>query len=42
MGLPSLPKETLFALDFSQIFSATFFTVVIAFMFVDISTPRVP
>ncbi|MGH1483499.1 MAG: NCS2 family permease [Geminicoccales bacterium] len=36
VGLPSLPKETLFALDFSQIFSATFFTVVIAFMFVDI------
>ena len=36
VGLPSLPDETLFALDFSQIFSATFFTVVIAFMFVDI------
>ena len=36
VGLPSLPKETLFALDFSQIFSATFLTVVIAFMFVDI------
>lgn len=36
VGLPSLPKESLFALDFSQIFSATFFTVVIAFMFVDI------
>ena len=36
VGLPSLPQETLFALDFSQIFSATFFTVVIAFMFVDI------
>ena len=36
VGLPSLPKETLFALDFSQIFSATFLTVVIAFIFVDI------
>jgi AGZA family xanthine/uracil permease-like MFS transporter len=36
MSLPALPKETLFALDFSQIFSATFFTIVIAFMFVDI------
>ncbi|MDH3658832.1 MAG: NCS2 family permease [Alphaproteobacteria bacterium] len=36
VGLPSLPKETLFALDFSQIFTGTFFTVVIAFMFVDI------
>ncbi|MGI9335489.1 MAG: NCS2 family permease [Gammaproteobacteria bacterium] len=36
VGLPSLPSESLFALDFSQVFSATFFTVVIAFMFVDI------
>ncbi len=36
VSLPQLPKETLMALDFSQIFSATFFTVVIAFMFVDI------
>lgn len=36
VGLPSMPQESLFALDFSQIFSATFITVVIAFMFVDI------
>ncbi|MCB1804572.1 MAG: NCS2 family permease [Candidatus Competibacteraceae bacterium] len=35
-SLPALPQESLFALDFSQVFTATFMTVVIAFMFVDI------
>ena len=35
-SLPSLPKESFMALDFSQVFTATFITVVIAFMFVDI------
>jgi AGZA family xanthine/uracil permease-like MFS transporter len=33
---PSLPKETLGAFDFSQILTATFITVVLAFLFVDI------
>ena len=36
ISLPSLPEETLLALDFSQIFSATLLTVIIAFLFVDI------
>ena len=36
MSWPTLPKETLFALDFSRIFSGAFLTVVIAFLFVDI------
>jgi len=36
MSTPRLPTETLMAMDFSQILSATFITVVIAFMFVDI------
>jgi len=36
ISFPSLPKETLLALDFSQIFTGTLLTVVIAFFFVDI------
>ena len=36
MAWPSLPEETLMALDFSQIFSGALITVVIAFLFVDI------
>ncbi|WP_315982056.1 hypothetical protein [Aliamphritea spongicola] len=36
VAMPSLPKETFMALDFSQIFNATLITVVIAFLFVDI------
>ena len=33
---PSLPKETMGAFDFSQVLTATFITVVLAFLFVDI------
>ncbi len=33
---PRLPTETLFALDFSQLLNASFYAVVIAFLFVDI------
>ncbi|MDX1654504.1 MAG: NCS2 family permease [Candidatus Competibacteraceae bacterium] len=36
MAIPSLPRETLLALDFSQIFTASLITVVLAFLFVDI------
>ncbi len=36
IAMPSLPRETFMALDFSQIFNATLITVVIAFLFVDI------
>jgi AGZA family xanthine/uracil permease-like MFS transporter len=35
-SVPTLPEETLFALDFDQIFTATLLTVIIAFFFVDI------
>lgn len=36
LAWPSLPADTLAALDFSQILSATFITVVLAFLFVDL------
>ncbi|MEM7281787.1 MAG: NCS2 family permease, partial [Pseudomonadota bacterium] len=36
VALPSLPKETLMALDFGEIASASFWLVVIAILFVDI------
>ena len=36
VSIPALPTETLLALDFGQIFSGAFLTVVIAFLFVDI------
>ena len=36
LSVPTLPRETLFALDFSQIFSVTLITVIIAFFFVDV------
>jgi len=35
-SLPALPEETLLALDFSQIFTGTMLTVILAFLFVDI------
>jgi AGZA family xanthine/uracil permease-like MFS transporter len=35
-SIPKLPEQTLFALDFEQIFTATLLTVIIAFFFVDI------
>lgn len=36
LTIPSFPKETLLAVDFSQVFTGAFLTVVIAFLFVDI------
>jgi AGZA family xanthine/uracil permease-like MFS transporter len=36
LTLPSLPQETLFALDFSQLFTAKLLIAVVAFLFVDI------
>jgi len=35
VALPALPRETLFALDFSDLGKGTFLTVVLAFLFVD-------
>lgn len=35
-SLPRLPRETLFALDFSELLSGTMATVVLAFLFVDL------
>jgi AGZA family xanthine/uracil permease-like MFS transporter len=35
-AMPSLPRETFMAIDFSQVFSATLITVVVAFLFVDV------
>ena len=35
VAMPSLPRETLFAFDFSQLFTGAFVTVVLAFLFVD-------
>lgn len=36
LSLPRLPEETLFAFDFSQLFSLSMVTVVLAFLFVDL------
>jgi AGZA family xanthine/uracil permease-like MFS transporter len=36
VALPQLPRETLLAIDFSQVFTGTMLTVVIAFLFVDL------
>ena len=36
VAMPHLPRETLFAIDFSQVFTGTMLTVIIAFLFVDL------
>ena len=36
VALPQLPRETLLAIDFSQVFTGAMLTVVIAFLFVDL------
>ncbi len=36
MSIPALPKETLFAIDFSQVFTGAMVTVILAFLFVDL------
>ncbi|RLA36954.1 MAG: NCS2 family permease [Gammaproteobacteria bacterium] len=36
VAMPHLPRETLLAIDFSQVFTGTMLTVIIAFLFVDL------